>query len=253
MKLLRIFLFLSFALILNNLNSSSNCNAQELIPEPFYNQNGASAFIHYAPDFEIPENYNIIKKAKNDKLLADTVAFWLLDSLGNAYSYFSDRQQPFVYHLASGTLVTIKRGAIDIRDPNHINYQGTNHLDNLFFRSSDDWGRTWAEPVLLFNCKSSLEPTNDRARYPSVHAFESDETMTLVYTSPVTDGTGWQGFLNGIYYQDEPLNAFSDNSRIQVNGKSYGWGTDSNGIPRQTSASGEYGCVSFDPTVCTPP
>lgn len=145
-------------------------------------------------------------------------AIW--DSLDNGYSYFSSRQQPYVYHIETGTLYTIKRGAGPRDDASY----GTNVLDNLFFRSSTDWGQTWTDPELLYD--ASNESPGFYARYPSIYPFILEGQLCFNYTSPLTGGEGWQGWLNSIYYFGAPLNTFMSNAETETGGIAYGWGTD---------------------------
>lgn len=159
-------------------------------------------------------------KGKSDKPLA--VGWTILDSLANAYSYFSESQQPFVYIPELGKLITIKRGYWDI---DRFPYSGDNTKNNLFVLTSDDWGKTWSQPFLVYKTEGSF--STRWARYPSVYAFDYDGELAYVYTAPATYGSGWIGFINGLYYQGSYFPSFSS-SFTWTDGNRYGWGgTDS--------------------------
>lgn len=161
-----------------------------------------------------PANYNNLK-VNFDRQLAGT-EFRILDSLQNAYSYFTNSQQPFVYYPPQNLLVTIKRGAFDRN-------QTDNTLDDLYILTSSDWGHNWSAPVKVFDAS---EFPGDMARYPSVYAFEYSGEMAYVYTSPITNGSGWAGFVNGLLYEGSPIPTMQ--TSFDIDGTSYGWGgTDS--------------------------
>ncbi len=159
-------------------------------------------------------------KHSGDKPLA--IEFKILDSLANAYSYFTESQQPFVYIPELGKLITIKRGYWDI---DRYPYFGDNTKNNLFVLTSDDWGKTWSEPFLVYKTEGMFSSL--WARYPSVYAFPFEDDIAYVYTAPVTNGSGWIGFVNGVYFQG----SYFPNYSYMFNwddGNRYGWGgTDS--------------------------
>ncbi|ROL55993.1 T9SS C-terminal target domain-containing protein [Bacteroidetes/Chlorobi group bacterium Naka2016] len=163
-----------------------------------------------------------------DKLLSDkpqAVNFQILDSLANAYSYFTESQQPFVYIPEIGQLITIKRGYWDI--DKHPEYIGDNTKNNLFIRYSTDWGMSWSDPMLVYKVESGSQYFNWYARYPSVYAFNYEGDIAYVYTAPCTNGSGWIGFVNGLYYQGSYFPSFSK-SFTWKDGNRYNWGgTDS--------------------------
>ncbi len=165
---------------------------------------------------------NSVFKSHNDKVLS--VDFQILDSLANAYSYFTESQQPFVYIPEIGQLITIKRGFWDI--DRYPYYNGDNTKNNLFIRYSTDWGQSWSDPVLVYKVQPG-QYYNWWARYPSVYAFDYDGDIAYVYTAPCTNGSGWVGFVNGLYYQDNYFQSYSKSFTWQ-DGNRYNWGgTDS--------------------------
>jgi hypothetical protein len=154
-----------------------------------------------------------------------SVNFQTLDSLANAYSYFTESQQPFVYIPELGQLITIKRGFWDI--DRYPGYTGDNTKNNLFIRYSTDWGQSWSDPILVYKVPVGTQFGNWWARYPSVFAFNYDGSPAYVYTAPATNGSGWVGFINGLYYQDNFFSSFS-RSFTWKDGNRYNWGgTDS--------------------------
>lgn len=162
------------------------------------------------------------------KSLADrpqSVNFQIFDSLANAYSYFSEAQQPFVYIPEIGQLITIKRGFWDI--DRYPEYTGDNTKNNLFIRYSTDWGMTWSDPKLVYKVQTGTQYSNWWARYPSVYAFNYEGDIAYVYTAPCTNGSGWVGFVNGLYYQESYFQSYSK-SFTWKDGNRYNWGgTDS--------------------------
>ncbi len=163
---------------------------------------------------EIVPNEKVQVKWDRDMPLA--LEFRILDSLQNAYSYFTNSQQPFVYYPPQNMLVTIKRG------PNSRT-EAENTLDDLYILTSTDWGHNWTAPVEVYREDDS--PGN-MARYPSVYAFEYEGAMSFVFTAPITNGSGWFGFINGLLYEESPITIFQ--SSFEIDGTTYGWGgTDS--------------------------
>ena len=180
----------------------------------------------------VPASVNYYQKHGIDKPLnvtVDDANFFILDSLANAYSYFTDAQQPFGYFPGQGILYTIKRGFNPATSL-------TNTLNDLYLRTSTDWGNTWADPVQLYKMSQ-----NNNARYPSIYAFDMDGTMSYVYTAPITDGSNWQGFING-FYQDGTSsgnNFVTLNKSLTINGTSYGWGGTDSKIYGKATAGGD--------------
>ena len=109
-----------------------------------------------------------------------SVNFVIIDSLANAFSYYSSATQPFVYCKDMNTLVTIKRGYVDLA--NVPNYTGINTKDNLFIRRSTDWGDTWQAPELIFDAKADPPSANKwgAARYPSIYPYVWNGLLTFI-------------------------------------------------------------------------
>ncbi|MCX7880676.1 MAG: T9SS type A sorting domain-containing protein [Ignavibacteria bacterium] len=162
---------------------------------------------------------------KVNKEATQSVNFVILDSIANAFSYFTESQQPFVFIPEINQLITIKRGYWDVeRYPDYI---GDDTKDNLFILYSTNWGKTWSKPILVYKVATSGSYWNWYARYPSVYAFDYDNEVAYVFTAPVTNRSGWVGFINGLYYQE---NSFINYSRVFTwkDGNRYNWGgTDS--------------------------
>ncbi len=210
MKLFQQFLT---GLFLFSLLSFSNVQANEAIKI-----NPAQCFeCKYKPI--LSETSQFVNKHKGDKLLEDG-NFNILDSLANAYSYFTGDQQPLVYDTQTGTLITIKRGFYDTRSSKYSSYEGENLCDNLFILKSTDWGNTWSEPLLVYNVKTSGN-TDKWARYPSVAPIIIEDNLWYAFTFPITgSSSGWNGFVNGIYYYDQFTYAL-DTAHFE--GKVLGW------------------------------
>jgi hypothetical protein len=187
-------------------------------------------------------NKNQIKNV-NSLQSADTIPFKVIDSLANAYSYYSNQLQPFGYHIPSNTLYTIKRGYVDTQV--NTSYGGTNTKDNIFILQSTDWGITWSAPTLVFDAKANA-PTPlawGTARYPSVYAFEWDGLLTYVFTAPTNNSSGWWGYINGIYNVNTPSTPTHQRD-ITINGTPYFWfGTGSKILGGVFKSDNPYGLV----------
>ncbi len=179
-----------------------------------------------ADEFEVPD-YMVKKSLKSnnyDKM--QEVDFQIFDSLQNGYSYYSFRQQPFMYEPNRNLLMTLKRGT-------QARSENTNDiLDNLFLRVSEDWGANWGDPIQVYDTD---QQGIGWARYPSLFPFvDQDNTYYVIYTSPMTAENpdpdwGWLGFMNGIYIEGsseynllaENFYKETENGNIELR-----WGTD---------------------------
>lgn len=177
------------------------------------------AYEHYYK--ELPP-YFLADKFRLDKI--NEISFTIVDSLANGYSFFSNEQQPISYFSSGNTLVMIKRGAMT--DAGVLN-----SLNNIFYRTSNDWGKSWSAPVLLYDYRS-FNPKNRMGRYPSIYAFEYEQKPVYVYTFSVTDGTtsdnwkdGWKGVINGIYIDNDNINSYTPIFKKDNN--SYNWSSGS--------------------------
>ncbi len=165
-----------------------------------------------APSF----NFN----GKNTGSKVSAIDWFIYDSLANAYSFFSDDQMPFNYIPELQKLVMIHRGAIDI--DRNTSYTGDDTKNNYLFSTSEDWGQTWADQILVYNSKTE---NVGNGRYPSCYLYDLDGSDALVFTGPVTDGNGWAGVISGIYWQG--TNAFSFTENFTKDFRTYEWGTGS--------------------------
>jgi hypothetical protein len=224
MKLVRtfLFIFIAYFLLINmNKNNYSSLFAKELPAKKF-----TYPFL-YQPKEIAPANLsNKFNLKFRNKISIQSVNFRILDSLMNAYSYFTDSQQPFVYERNTNTLITIKRGYFDLDTT--PTYSGTNTKDNLFLLKSKDLGQTWTAPVLLFDSKKDATPAGSygTARYPSIFGFLYSDSLTVVFTAPTNNAAGWIGYVNGLY--DGPDKIASFNGSFNIQGQNYGWaGTES--------------------------
>jgi hypothetical protein len=181
---------------------------------------------------------NSVTKKDMDKILE--LDYILLDSLANMFSFFSEATQPYIYEQQTSTLVMVKRGAIDHQI--NTSYTGDNTKNNLFVRTSKDWGQTWSNPIKIYDEKIHKMGAG---RYPTITGFEYEGELILAYTAPIVSesGTGWRGFMNGFYSEStDEINVFS--SHPQLDGNILEWGTDAgilggliNGEPYAIAAS----------------
>ncbi|HPI19446.1 MAG TPA: hypothetical protein PKY56_03675, partial [Candidatus Kapabacteria bacterium] len=114
----------------------------------------------------LSETSHFVNKYKGDQTLVDG-NFVIFDSLSNAFSYFSDDQQPYLYDRGTGTLITIIRGYFNTTYAKHTNYTGFYTSNNLFVRTSTDWGNTWSPSDIVYNA-STPQFKDKWARYPIV-------------------------------------------------------------------------------------
>lgn len=216
MKLLHCIKLLAAAVIFCCFILPSNFLHAKELPTQNYQTTQSWDNVLYAPSLQLPSKY----LRNQDRLQENNIQFMIVDSIANAYSYYSGNQQPYIFSREVNRLITVKRGFVDI-DVN-TSYSGIDTKDNLFFRTSNDWGKTWSVPELIYNDKIE---TLGKARYPSCYSFLLDGDMVIVYTAPITSGTGWVGFLSGLYVEGQgSANSFSPN--FMQGGKSYIWGTD---------------------------
>lgn len=150
--------------------------------------------------YKVSPNYNNLKNSGKISLFGNypegDCQFKVLDSLANAYSYFSNDQMPFVYHAGTNTLVTIMRGYEDLaRNPGGSK---VDCKDNLFIHISTDQGTAWSNKMLIYNY--NVHQPKQRARYPSVTATYDGQDMYYFFCAPVpNDASGkWDvGTING--------------------------------------------------------
>ncbi len=178
------------ALTLITLTSTAFCQSSKNT-EAINNCKERSKYPLLVTPSELPKSSKIIY-AKEENKLQSTPTFVVLDTLFNSYSYYSNSQQPFVYHAETGTLVTIYRGSLEAG----IASAPKDTKDNLFIRTSNDWGSSWNTPILAYDATIN---SNRMGRYPSVYALVVDGELSYLYTSPVTNNSGWIGFANGLY------------------------------------------------------
>ena len=202
-------------------------NAQEPAPEYVKMLQKQPAFVHYYN--ELPP-YFLADKSKLDKI--NEVTFAIVDSLANAFSFYTNEQQPITYFPGGNLLIMIKRGASS-------DVSQTNNLNNIFIRTSADWGKTWTNPLLVYDY-NKFSTKNRMARYPSVYGFEYESNPVFIYTFPVTDASttdGWKGFINGLYTTDT-YNSYSEKLKGSID--TYTWGTNSKILGRSIDGGDLY-------------
>ncbi|MES2767045.1 MAG: T9SS type A sorting domain-containing protein [Bacteroidota bacterium] len=141
---------------------------------------------------------------------------FILDSLPNAYSFFTNNQQPLQYDPVTGTLALIKRG-----NP----LQSGN---NIYIRKSMDLGKTWTDAIGPLNINNTAD---GNTRYPSLLIVNPGENTTnpddllFAFSAPLVVGTSFGPVLSGFLAGTD---ATTDvNTGVDVNGETYTWGTDS--------------------------
>jgi hypothetical protein len=166
------------------------------------------------------QNTQIKAKSYDKKFLAQPIEYFVLDSLANAYSFYTNDQKPFVYEPETSTMAIIKRGWSN--DNFGTNEDPTNTKNNLFILESYDWGQSWTEPTLVYN---KADAAFGDARYPTIAPFALDGEINYLYIAPVTSGDGWNGFIAGFYIFGSA--SFYKVPEFQHNGTNYYWQTTS--------------------------
>jgi hypothetical protein len=139
----------------------------------------------------------------------------IIDSLENAFSYYTLEQHPFVYDPTSGLLATIKRGA-------------PGDLNNIYVRTSSDMGQTWSTPRGPLHSAAGVGP----GRYPSmllVHPPSDPSGNYFFYTFPLLSLDAEPAF--GRFYSglaDATGNELLNHIDNGVNGNT--WGTSSKSV-----------------------
>jgi len=138
------------------------------------------------------ENYH--PKVSNNKILAEELVWYKIDSLANSLSYHSRSTTPFVYSEKYKLLGTIKRGE---KNPDEQGVNETNTKNNLFLRLSSDLGKTWEKPVVLYD---EFKYGYGGGRYPSMNFFEFEGEIHVAWTgSLVNEAAGeWKGYVTGL-------------------------------------------------------
>ena len=114
----------------------------------------------------------------------------VIDSLVNAFSYYSGQQQPLVWDKASNLTVTIMRGSPAVEGDGN----------NIYIRTSSDRGRTWGPRIGPLH-----DPAGQSGRYPSIAISNPSnstnlEDILIFYTFPILNGDGgtFAGFASGL-------------------------------------------------------
>jgi hypothetical protein len=151
------------------------------------------------------------------------VTWSVFDSLGNSYSYFYLlTNKAYVYDKISGKYITIKRGYYPTgQEPSG---EPPNSKNDVFVRWSDDLGKTWEEPVIVYNHK---EWGYGEGRYPSCYGFEYEGTFSVGFCIPlVNEAVGeWYGHAWGFWNSDY-ASVVSHDPDVEVNGSPFTWSTD---------------------------
>lgn len=167
------------------------------------------------------------QKVKGTQKIQD-LTYTVVDSLINAFSFFSQDAQPFIYKPSTGTLAMIHRGASDLT----TTPGAASDKDNIYITASDDWGMTW--PTKFGPLRP--EGTILGARYPSVYLMDPSETSpTFIYSFPLVVNPGatgsewaWGDVVQGILEESAPDLPFGTPiGPISAGGNQYKWSTDS--------------------------
>ena len=100
-------------------------------------------------------NHNSYYEKQFNKLQGNT-EFTVIDSLANAYSFYTNEQQPLMYYPDGNKLVMIKRG---FGGATGTDDDQLNTLNNLFLVTSGDWGKNWEKPINIYK-SFWLKPLN---------------------------------------------------------------------------------------------
>jgi len=160
---------------------------------------------------------------KSKEIGTHDVTWNIIDSLGNSYSYFYLlTNKAFVYDMTSGRYLTIKRGYYPTgQEPAG---EPPNSKNDVFVRWSDDLGKNWEEPVLVYNHK---EWGFGEGRYPSCYPFEYEGTFSVGFCIPLVNEavSEWYGHAWGFWNSDYE-SVVSHDPDIEVDGSPFTWSTD---------------------------
>lgn len=158
-------------------------------------------------------------KVSNNKILAEELVWYKIDSLANSLSYHTRSTTPFVYSEKYKLLGTIKRGE---KNPDEQGVNETNTKNNLFLRLSTDLGKSWSKPVVLYD---EFKYKYGGGRYPSMNFFEFENDIHVAWTgSLVNEAAGeWLGYATGISSESIGTELVRSVNCVD-NGNSYEWG-----------------------------
>lgn len=176
----------------------------------------------------VPSLYKAEAAAKGSRSI-QAVEHVTVDSLLNAFSFYTQNALPFTYEPTTQTLAMIRRGA---EDP--VVVPGTNSSkDDIYISTSSDWGKTWPANKQY----GPLRPENVKlgARYPSVFMVNNGGTLTFNYSFPLVVNPGatatewaWGDVVEGVLEITSPDLPYSGVIKeVDSLGKKYKWGTDS--------------------------
>lgn len=200
--------------------SAGAVQAQMALNTPVYSPKQAVKRSAYKPVNAVPFKVQSAGKGA----MVQAVNFNIVDSLQNAFSYYSSGIQPLRYDPVSGQVVTIRRGALTEAE------DAVNNLNNLFIHRSNDMGATWLPPL------GPVDANDDpgASRYPSIYPFMqggSGGTMMYVYTFPFIDNSSsnpsFGSLAYGILVESDPTPAVITNSGFTYEGTKFTWGTGS--------------------------
>lgn len=172
---------------------------------------------------------------KNENKKLGNVNFIVFDSLANVYSYGNMMSNKAIkYNPQFNTLVTVKRGYVDL--DKYPAYPDGNTKNNLFLRTSTDWGKTWAPEIKLYDNRIQ---TFHEARYPSVATFNFGGNLAVAYNAArvIEKQSVWTGHIIGFWNQEfSSINIGHANPITDYTGLE--WGIDSRVIA-DANESGE--------------
>ncbi len=150
-----------------------------------------------------------------------------VDSLLNAFSFYTEDAQPFVYKASINQLAMIHRGAQD----KTTNPGTTSDKDDIYITASPDWGTTW--PTHYGPMRQ--DASNLGARYPSMYISTANGATdpTYFFSAPLvtnpnagTNEWAWGSVLQGLYEVSQGTWFAAPVGPITANGGQYEWGTD---------------------------
>lgn len=157
------------------------------------------------------------------------IEYVTVDSLLNAFSFYTQNALPFVYEPTTQTLAMIRRGA---EDPAVVPGT-TSSKDDIYISTSYDWGQTWPKDKQY----GPLRPDNVSlgARYPSLFMVNNNGTLTFNYSFPLVvnpnaaaNEWAWGNVVEGVLEITNPDLPYSGVIKeVDSLGKKYKWGTDS--------------------------
>lgn len=157
-----------------------------------------------------------VSHPKNSSTFGTINGYTKIDELVNAFSFYSNEQQPIAYQEENNLTALIIRGAQNAGQGGTLK----DDLNNIFIRQSTDRGTTWSAKARALHSDSE-----GGGRYPSIAISEGSslEETIFLYTISLTEGTGWTKTVIGYNDALDQVNTSQLFTQPNVDGTTYSW------------------------------